>query len=85
MTQTGVLVPPPRPQPQPKPKREINVFRPGPRDVRVAVTKDGQLLRVKYRPPRDPQKFKKTDEGESLATASLLATNNRKIGYSQLF
>ena len=54
----------------------MNVFKPGKRDTRVVVDNYGYYTVEKYKPPKNPEKEK---NGESLVTASLLASNDRHV------
>lgn len=55
-------------------QREVNPFKPGPRDVRIVQNEDGKLEKTKYKPPSDPTKAKQEKEGEaqSLVTYSMM-------------
>lgn len=56
----------------------VNVFRPGKRDARVVIDNHGYYTVEKYKPPKNPDAEPKK-QGESLVTASLLASNDRHV------
>ena len=61
---------------QTKPQPEINVFRPGPRDVRIVQDDDGNLKRTKFVHSNPNEN---TGEAQSLVTHSLMTGQKKEI------
>ena len=52
---------------------EVNVFKPGPRDVRIVTNEEtGKLEKTLYKPPSDPDAVEKGGEPQSLVSFSIM-------------
>ena len=58
------------------------MFKPGSRTARVVVDSEGNYSVERYKPPKNPNQEK---SGESLVTASLLASNDRHVQRTESF
>ena len=69
-----------RPESSNKSKKEVNPFKPGPRNVRIVQNEEtGKLEKTKYKPPSNPNLAKSDEEVQSLVTHSLLSVKKAEL------